>query len=183
MHTWHGKALFAALQSERFWCTIDGTLRQAVPAWPVGRQQDVKQPEWWLPLVHGLYSLALASGLVELACRTQIKCHAEDDKDLNVTTKFVSGPQLIVHYCGLQDTAGAVPFVPGTPGGSPLRRNYPAGSGPSPALGFASRATDGQAVGSTPTHQHRGDDSAKAGPSQGTSSLNKVNKLLCVGIG
>ena len=89
---------------------------------------------------------------------------------------------MTVHYCGLQDTAGAVPFVPGTPGGSPLRRNYPAGSGPSPALAFASRATDGQAVASTPTQQHRGDDSAKAGPSQGASLQTNITSFCCMNV-
>lgn len=70
----------------------------------------------------------------------------------------------------MQDTAGAVPFVPGTPGGSPLRQGFSAANAPGPALGTASRATDGRAVGSSPMQQHRGDDSAKAGPSQGDQS-------------
>jgi hypothetical protein len=66
----------------------------------------------------------------------------------------------------MQDTAGAVPFVPG----SPLRQGFSAANAPGPALGTASRATDGRAVGSSPMQQHRGDDSAKAGPSQGDQS-------------
>ena len=70
----------------------------------------------------------------------------------------------------MQDTAGAVPFVPGTPAGSPLRQGFSAATALDLAPGTASRATDGQAVGSTPMQQQRGDDSAKAGPSQGDQS-------------
>ena len=69
-----------------------------------------------------------------------------------------------------QDTAGAVPFVPGTPGGSPLRQGFSAATALGNAPGTASRATDGWAVGSAPMQQQRGDDSAKAGPSQGNLS-------------
>ena len=93
----------------------------------------------------------------------------------------------------VQDTAGAVPFVPGTPGGSSMGQGPSAGTQP-PALpsmtnlrstpfdwgppagtalgsvqGEASRGSDGQAVGSSPLHPRRGDDSAKAGPSQSAS--------------
>ena len=72
----------------------------------------------------------------------------------------------------VQDTAGAVPFVPGTPGNSPLGQGFPTGAPSSLGQGFASRGTDGQAVGSPsvgspPSQACRGDDSAKAGPSQG----------------
>ena len=70
----------------------------------------------------------------------------------------------------MQDTAGAVPFVPGTPGGSPLRQGFSAATALGHASGTAGRATDGRAVGSTPMQQQRGDDSAKAGPSQGDQS-------------
>ena len=97
-----------------------------------------------------------------------------------------------VCVCG-QDTAGAVPFVPGTPGGSSMGQGPSAGPQPpalpptsnlrstpfdwgsspgtglGPVQGEASRGTDGQAVGSTPLHPRRADDSAKAGPSQGPS--------------
>ena len=71
----------------------------------------------------------------------------------------------------MQDTAGAVPFVPGTPGGAPLRQGFSAATALGNASGTASRATDGRAVGSTPMQQQRGDDSAKAGPSQGDQSV------------
>lgn len=72
----------------------------------------------------------------------------------------------------MQDTAGAVPFVPGTPSNSPLGQGFPTGAPSSPGQGFASRGTDGQAVGSpsveSPSNQlRRGDDSAKACPRQG----------------
>ncbi|KAL0021605.1 hypothetical protein WJX79_004187 [Trebouxia sp. C0005] len=71
----------------------------------------------------------------------------------------------------VKDTAGAVPFVPGTPGGSPLRQGFSAATALGNAPGTASRATDGWAVGSAPMQQQRGDDSAKAGPSQGGSTM------------
>ncbi|DBB17055.1 TPA: hypothetical protein ACH3X3_014146 [Trebouxia sp. C0006] len=71
----------------------------------------------------------------------------------------------------VKDTAGAVPFVPGTPVGSPLHQGFSAATALGNAPGTASRATDGRAVGSTPMQQQRGDDSAKAGPSQGGSTM------------
>ena len=53
---------------------------------------------------------------------------------------------------------------------TPFDWGPPTGSAPGPVQGEASRGTDGQAVGSTPLHPRRGgDDSAKAGPSQGAS--------------
>lgn len=102
-----------------------------------------------------------------------------------------------------QDTAGAVPFVPGTPGGSsmgqgsaaepqyqapppmsnlrstPFDWGPPSGTALGPVHGEASRGTDGQAVGSTPLHPRRGDDSAKAGPSQGASLFPIACLLAC----
>ena len=52
---------------------------------------------------------------------------------------------------------------------TPFDWGPPAGHALGPVQGEASRGTDGQAVGSTPLHPptRRGDDSAKAGPSQG----------------
>ncbi len=80
------------------------------------------------------------------------------------SSKLIEG---LTDHVGVQDTAGAVPFVPGTPAGSPLRQGFQQGPALGPATGIASRATDGQAVGSTLMQPYRGDDSAKAGPSQG----------------
>ena len=73
---------------------------------------------------------------------------------------------------GMQDTAGAVPFVAGTPGGSPQRQGFQQAGGPISARGFGSRATDGQAVGSTPLQPYRPNDSAKAGPTSGDCQAN-----------
>lgn len=67
----------------------------------------------------------------------------------------------------VKDTAGAVPFVPGTQGGSSL--SLP-GMSPGPGQGNGSRSLGGQPLGAPQGQPHRADDSAKADPSHGSDS-------------